>query len=106
MAGTALTNTSDLRQASEQYIESLLQGNPYLRQQTGFQGSSLAGRRGLVTTLAGRSPIHGRTELVTILTTFLGRGEILYLVAVVPAEERQAYAPVFQTARSSLRLGN
>ena len=106
MAGTALTNTSDLRQASEQYIESLLQGNPYLRQQTGFQGSSLAGRRGLVTTLAGKSPIHGRTELVTILTTFLGRGEILYLVAVVPAEERQEYAPVFQTARRSLRLGN
>ena len=106
MVGTVLTNTSDLRQASEQYLESLLQGNPYLRQQTGFQSSSLAGRRGLVTNLAGRSPIDGRTELVTILTTSLGRGEILYFAAIVPAEERQEYTPVFQRARSSLRLGN
>jgi hypothetical protein len=106
IVGAEPTNSSDLRQASEQYLENLLQGNPHLRQQTGFQRSSLGDRRGLATLLAGRSPIHGRTELVTVLTTFLGPGEILYLAAVVPEEERREYEAVFQRARSSLRLGN
>lgn len=105
LAGTERTNSSDLRVASEQYIENLLQGNPYLRQQGGFQRTTLAGRRALVTSLAGRSPIHGRTERVTIFTTSLNRGEILYLATIAPDEEQRQYDAVFRRALDSFRTG-
>ncbi|MCI0622438.1 MAG: M48 family metallopeptidase [Acidobacteria bacterium] len=94
---------SDLRRATEQHVESLLQGNPYLRQQSSLQGTRLAGQRALATTLAGRSPITGRTERVTLLTTFVG-SDLFCFTAISPEEENQSYQSVFQRILSSLRF--
>ncbi len=104
MIGSERASSSNLRTASEQYVENLLQGNPYLRPQSGFQRTSLGGRTAMVATLAGRSPIHGQTEWVTVFTASLRRSEILSVVTIVPAEERRGYDSVFQRALDSLRI--
>jgi hypothetical protein len=102
--GTEQAASSNLRQASQQYLESLLQGNPYLRQQSNSQNARIGGRSGLATRLAGRSPVTGRTELVTVLTSSLGNGELFYFTSIVPEEESRNYDPVFQRILSSLRF--
>ena len=102
--GAEQAASSNLRQATQQYLESLLQGNPYLRQQSASQNARIGNRSGLATRLAGRSPVTGRTELVTVLTSSLGNGELFYLASIVPEEESRNYDPVFQRIVNSLRF--
>ena len=104
LVGTDRAASSDLRQSTEQHVDSLLQGNPYLRQQSNPQGIRIGGRSGLVTRLAGRSPVTGHTELVTLLTTRVGNGELFYFVSIVPEEESREYQSVFQRSLNSLRF--
>lgn len=104
LLGTERAGSSDLRQATEQHVESLLQGNPYLRQQSRSQNARVGDRSGLATRLAGRSPVTGRTEWVTLLTTSLGNGELFYFASIVPEEESRNYDPVFQRILNSLRF--
>lgn len=102
--GIERTGSSNLRQATQQYLESLLQGNPYLRQQSNSQNARIGGRSGLATRLAGTSPVTGRTELVTVLTSSLGNGELFYFASIVPQEESRNYDPVFQRILDSVRF--
>ena len=102
--GIEQMGSSNLRQATQQYLESLSQGNPYLRQQSSSQSVRIGGRSGLATRLAGRSPVTGSTELVTVLTSSLGNGELFYLASIVPEQESRNYDPVFQRILNSLRF--
>ena len=102
--GAERANSSNLRQATQQYLESLLQGNPYLRQQSNSQSTRIGGRSGFATRLAGRSPVTGRTELVTVLTSSLGNGELFYLASIVPEQESRNYDSVFQRILNSVRF--
>jgi Zn-dependent protease with chaperone function len=102
--GTERVGSSNLRQATQQYLESLLQGNPHLRQRSSSQNARIGGRSGLATRLAGRSPVTGRSEVVTVLTSSLGNGELFYFASVVPEEESRNYDPVFQRTLNSLRF--
>ena len=81
-------------------------GNPHLRQQSWFQNSRFAGRQAMVTQLAGRSPINGRTEVVTIYTTQLRNGETFYFAAVAPDDEASRYNTAFRTMLNSIRLND
>jgi len=104
LVGTERTDTSNLRRATDQHVESLLQGNPYLRQQSRSESTRVGGRSALATRLAGRSPVTGRTELVTVLTSTLGNGELFYFASIVPDGESRNYEPVFQRILNSLRF--
>lgn len=104
MVGGERTGSSNLRQATQQYLENLQQGNPYLRQQANSQNTRIGGRSGLATRLAGRSPVTGRTELVTVLTTSLGNGELFYFISIAPDQESRYYDPVFQRILDSIRF--
>jgi beta-barrel assembly-enhancing protease len=102
--GTERVGSSNLRQATQEYLESLLQGNPHLRPQSSSQNARIGGRSGLATRLAGRSPVTGRTEVVNVLTSSLGNGELFYFASVVPEEDSRNYDPVFQRILNSLRF--
>ena len=106
MFGTDREQSTDLRQASQQYIGDLLQVNTYLRQQSGWQRATMGGRNALATTLAGRSPLTGRNEVVTVVTTMLGSGDIFYMVAVAPQDEYGSYQRTFQQILSSVQLND
>jgi hypothetical protein len=83
-----------------------LQSNNYLRQATGYQRTAVDGRTALATTLVGRSPITGRDERVTLVTTTLGGGQVFYMAAVSPQSEYGTYQRTFNDILRSLRLNS
>ncbi|HEY0080206.1 MAG TPA: M48 family metallopeptidase [Pyrinomonadaceae bacterium] len=106
MFGIDREQSNNLQQASQQYIQDLLRVNTYLRQQSGFQRTSVGGRNGLATTLAGRSPLTGQTEIVTVVTTMLRSGDIFYMIAVAPQSDYRNYQRTFQSILSSVQINN
>jgi Zn-dependent protease with chaperone function len=78
--------------------------NNYLRQNGSFSRTTLAGRQAYTTTLSGRSPITGQTELVTVYTTQTRSGQLLYITTVVPQNESYYYSTAFRNMLNSVRF--
>ncbi|MBV9927047.1 MAG: M48 family metalloprotease [Acidobacteria bacterium] len=106
MFSVAQSNYSDLQRASQEVVQGLTQSNNYLRQAGGFQRATVDGRAALATTLAGRSPITGQNERVTIVTTTLGNGQVFYMAAVSPQNEYSTYQRAFNDILRSLQLNS
>jgi Zn-dependent protease with chaperone function len=105
--GVDETQSRDLRGATDEYLNQLLQGNPYLQPQSnGYSRASVAGRTAYAITLAGRSPVTGRTEQVTVVTTMLRDGRLFYFDAVVPQDEARYYQNTFNNILRSLQFYN
>ncbi len=106
MIGLVQTQNNDLARASEDYINSLLQNNNYLRQDTDFSRTTISGRNAYTTVLSGRSPITNQTEVVNIYTTQLSNGSLLYVAMVAPQNESSRYNNAFRNMIRSIRLNN
>ena len=104
MIGIAQTNSGNLGQSTEQYINGVLQSNNYLRQSSNYSRTSIGGRQALATVLSGRSPITGRNEVVTVYTTQLNNGGLLYFAMVAPEDEAANYNNAFRNMIRSFRL--
>jgi hypothetical protein len=105
MFGIGQSQYNDLQNSAREVVNSLIQGeNSYLRQAGGFQRTTLDGRAALATTLSGRSPLTNRAERVTIVTTQLGNGQVLYMAAVSPQNEYASYQRAFNDIMRSLQL--
>ena len=104
--GVDQEQSRDLRSATDQYISEMLQGNPYLRQQGGYQRATIAGRTAYAMTLVGRSPITGRNEQVTVVTTMLRDGRLFYFDAVAPQDEARYYQNTFSNILRSIQFYN
>ncbi len=106
MIGAARSNSTNVAQASRDYINELLQANTYLRQSGGTQRTTVAGRNGYATVLSGRSPVTGDTEVVTVYTAQLRSGDLFFVATVVPQNEAYSYNSVFRNMVSSIRLND
>jgi Zn-dependent protease with chaperone function len=97
----------NLQTATQNYISDLLQqqGNNYLRQ-NGSQRGTVDGRNAIATTLTGRSPITGQTEVVTIYTTLLRDGSMMYFAAVAPQAESGTYNRAFNQMLRSVQIND
>lgn len=104
IAGLINAGSADLEQASDRYIGALLQNNAYLQPQGGYSRSSIDGRRALAIRLAGRSPVTGQTEIVTVYTTVMRNGALFYIVNVAPSGDYRQYNQAFSTILRSVRL--
>ena len=102
--GVDNVQSRNLQGASDEYISSLLQGNPYLRQQSGYQRTSISGRTAYATTLTGQSPLTGRLEQVTVVTTMLNDGRLFYFDAVAPQDESRYYQSAFSNILRSIQF--
>ncbi len=102
--GIGRNETHNLRAASEELMESLAQGNPGLGTPTSFRNTSVAGRRGLTTTVVNVLEGTGQREVIQIVTTQLPDGNLLYVIAVCPEGLARDYQPVFQKVVESIRL--
>ncbi len=105
MLGVENAQSNDLRQATDDYMRALLQGNQHLRAQTrNYQRGNVGGRNALAMTLAGRSPNTGRNEVATVYTTLLRDGSLFYMISVAPQEDYRNYQNTFNTVLRSIRL--
>jgi Zn-dependent protease with chaperone function len=106
MIGIEQVQGMNLQQASEAYVRNVLQGNSYLRQQTGFSSRSIDRRQGYATQLAGVSPVTGRTEIVNVYTTSTPDGQFFYAVTVMPQNDGARYNSAFSNILYSIQFGN
>jgi hypothetical protein len=103
----ALRNDSrDLREGTDQFVESLARSNPQLRREGGYRDDTIGGRRGLTSTFSNVSEVTGTEEQITISTVPLRDGNLLYLIAVVPERDAGSYAGVFRRVRQSLQISD
>ena len=106
IVGVNRSNSGNLNQAAQDYINGVLQGNSYLRQQSGFSRYNFAGRQGYSVTLSGRSPITGRTEVVTAYMTQLNDGRLFYVDTVSPQEDAYRYSSAFRSLLNSIQIND
>ncbi len=106
LVGIGQTQSRDLQQATAEYINSLAQGNPNMRQQGGYQRGSIAGRSALAMTLSNTNEVTGRPELVTVYTTMLRNGNLFYVVGVAPQNEYRNYQGTFQHVLRTIQLND
>ena len=105
MVGAANVGGNNLRQATDAFINALLQNNPYLRRQ-GSSRTTIDGRQALVTTLVGRSPILNQNEVVNVYTVPLRNGGLAYFAGVVPQRDYQVYQRTFSEMVNSIQLNS
>ncbi len=106
MTGFESTQSRDLATNSQNYVNSVLQGNTYLSQRSGFVQTNISGRQGYSVQLSGRSQLTGRTEIVTIYTTQLRNGQLFYLVTVAPSDEAASYSQAFRSIINSVQIND
>ena len=101
--GVARASSRDLREATRTLVAAFARTNPDLRQTGDVRDIRLSQRSGLGVSLVNRSHLGG-TERIGIYTTFLADGNLFYVATIVPDEEAERYAPVFERIAQSIRL--
>lgn len=106
MMGIVQRQSGDLNRDSADMVDRMLQGNQYLSRRTNPTASYIGNKRGQMVTLAGRSPITNRTEIVTIYTVQMRTGELFYVATVAPENEMNSYSYAFNNLISSFRFND
>ena len=104
LIGTARPQSNNLAEASQQYVEGILQSNEYLSQRSNAVRTTVSGRNAYAAVLEGRSPVTNRTEVTTVYTTQLQSGDLFYVVTVAPENELSSYNSAFRNMINSIRL--
>ena len=104
--GTAQTNNRNLQQATNEFLNGLQQGNGNLRSRSGYQRTDVAGRTGLSISLSNTNEATGQPEVVSVVTTQLRSGELLYLITVAPESDYANYQATFQNILRSVQLND
>ena len=102
--GVAQTQSQNLQQATQEFLNGLTQGNNSLRQRSGLQRTTVGGRTGLTTTLTNVNEATGQAEIVTVITTQLRNGQLFYLIAVAPESESASYQAAFRNILRSIQI--
>lgn len=103
--GVAQTNSRNLQSGTQELINNFAQGNNNLRTTGGYQRSSLDGRTALVTTLTNVNEATNRPEIIRLITTQLRNGQLFYMVAVAPQNER-GFETAFNQILRSIRIND
>jgi Zn-dependent protease with chaperone function len=103
--GVGQTNSRNLQSATQELINNFAQGNNNLRTSGGYQRSTLDGRTALWTTLTNVNEATGRPESIKLITTQLRNGQIFYMVAVAPQNER-GFDSAFNQVLQSIRIND
>jgi hypothetical protein len=102
--GIARNETHDLQTSTEELIDDFSRGNPDMRRETRAQRTSVDGRQALVTTLSNRNEATGDDEVIQLVTTQLGNGDLLYAIGVAPRNLFASYRGVFNRIVGSIRM--
>ena len=103
--GVGQSSNRNLQRSTQDLINQLGQGNNNLRMNGGFQRTTLSGRNALVSTLTNVNEATGRPEIVRLITTQLRDGQLFYMIAVTPQNER-GFENAFNTILRSVRIND
>jgi Zn-dependent protease with chaperone function len=101
--GVAQTQSRNLQQASREFLDALAQSSN-MRQRTGIQRSTLSGRSALTSSFTNVNEATGQTEVVTVVTSQLRNGQLIYMIAVAPQNESRNFQTAFSNILRSIQL--
>ncbi|HSR53710.1 MAG TPA: M48 family metallopeptidase [Acidobacteriota bacterium] len=94
-----------LRDATEDLVHQLLRSNSYLEvDQRSLQRDRLDGNTALSLVLEGISPVTRQSERVTLFSTRLEDGHILYFLFIAPESDYRSLGSTFERMLSSVHL--
>lgn len=102
--GASRVNERTLRQATDDLVNLLSQGNRSLRRRSEFRPERIASKDALSIVLTNISEGTGQTEYVTLYTTLLSAGNLLYVICVAPEGDYPSYQTVFQKIVRSIEV--
>lgn len=106
MVGIYKGRGGTIEQTTQEYLDGMLEANTYLRQRGAASRTTVAARQGYAIQLSGRSPVTGKNENVTIYTTQMRSGDLLYVAAVSPSDESFRYDSAFRNMVTSIRVND
>ena len=77
-----------------------------MRSAGSYTRERVSGRDALRTSLSNVSEVTGQRESVSLTTTQLSDGRLLYLIGVAPQTEASAYDDAFRRVRQSVQLSD
>jgi hypothetical protein len=104
--GVGDKGTGDLKRDTDGLITSLTQANRQLRFSGSYARESIDGRAALRTTLSNVSEATGQNESISLTTTRLTDGRLLFLIGVAPQSEASMYQEAFRRVRQSVQLSD
>jgi Zn-dependent protease with chaperone function len=103
---STVRGSGNLQRDTDALIQAFAKGNPQLRTSGGYTRDRISGRNALRTRLSNVSEVTGQPETVSLTTTQLSDGRVLYLIGVAPQKEAGAYEDAFQRVRQSIQLSD
>jgi Zn-dependent protease with chaperone function len=104
--GITQAQSRDLRQATDAFVNALAQSSGNLRQQSGYQRTTIDRRSALAISLSNVNEATGRAETVTVYTTLLRNGDLFYMISVAPQNDYVNFQTAFRNILSSIRLND
>ena len=104
--GVAQGGSGDLRRDTEELLRSFARGNPDLRAAGSARRENINGRAAITTPLTNISDVTGQREYVSLSTTQLRDGSLLFIIGVAPESEARTYDNAFRRVRASLQIAD
>jgi hypothetical protein len=98
--------TGDLNRDTNSLLRNFAQGNPQLKQSGNAKNESVAGRSGVTVQLANVSEVTGQPEFISLSTTELRNGGLLYVIGVAPRTEAGTYDNTFKKVRQNIQVSD
>jgi len=102
--GVAQVQGRNLQQATDQFINSLAQGNRNLRRLGGYQRTTIDGNQALAVSLANVNEATRQSEVINVWTMALPNGTLFYAIGVAPEGDYRNYQGAFRNVVGSLRI--
>ena len=104
--GVLQGGSNDLQRDTDKLLEGFASSNPELRRQTGYSRDEIGGRTALTTRLSNVSEVTGQGEAITLSTTKLRDGSVLYVIGVAPQNEAGTYDQAFRNVRRNIQIAD
>ena len=93
-----------LDEATQDLVAQIARSNAHLRPSGSTRRETIDGARAVSQVLAGRSPVTGEEERVTVFARELPDGHVIYALFIAPGREYGAMAPVFARMVRTLQV--
>jgi len=98
--------TGNLQNDTNSLLRSFAQGNPQLQQSGNARNDNVGGRSGITVQLANVSEVTGQPEYISLSTTELRNGGLLYVIGVAPRTEAGTYDNTFRKVRQNIQISD
>ena len=104
--GVTDRGTGDLQRDTQTLLQSFARSNPELKSAGNARRDTMGGRQGITAPLSNVSEVTGQQEYISLSTTQLRDGTLLYMVAVAPEAEANTYERAFRQVRQSMQIAD